>query len=246
MSDERKGTPIIALPARGKGNGRRLKPTPYHVGRQSKLTPEVHKKVVDAVRAGAFLSVAAQYAGISQGTLQGWMRRGRECTSRSGKDAVYLTFLEDVAEAEAASEVAANVQWRAAWAKDWHSAQKWLESRYPERYGANKDANSPTGAFAGVNVTITGQGNAGGTNIGQVVPNDANVALESLIERNPKLLGATMQLFDQINAIYGEDEEDTSTDGETERYTPPSKSTQVDDFGVIEGDYTPIDRSDDE
>lgn len=229
-----------------KGNGRRKK-APLPIGRQTSLTPDVQKKIVDAVRAGAFLSVAARYAGVGQSTLMTWMARGRACTSRRSRDAIYLEFLEEVEAAEAASEVAANLQWRAAWAKDWHSAEKWLQSRYPERYGPNRDPNAPIGAFAGVNVTINAPGATNGPNQGQNAPDDANLPLEALIEANPRLLGATMHLFDEIDAIYGErvpDAPQIGSNHDINRFSEP-KSVEMDDFDVIEGDFTHIDDQND-
>lgn len=240
-------TPRLSPPS--KGNGRR-KRAPLPVGRQTKLTPEVQKKIVDAVRAGAFLSVAARYAGVGPSTLMLWMERGRQVTSRKAKDAIYLEFLEEVEAAEAQAEVAANLQWRAAWAKDWHAAKDWLVGRHPDRYGANRDPNAPTGAFAGVNITIGGQTTPNGTNGNQNAANVANVPLETLIEANPRLLSATMHLFDEIDAIY-EQNGTAASDSEVDHPQTPNENvirvqntpidSENDPFGVIEGTFTPLD-----
>ncbi len=224
-----------------KGGGRKKK-APLPIGRQTLLTPEVEKKIIDAVRAGAFLSVAARYAGVGSSTLMLWMQKGRACTSRKGKDAIYLAFLEKIEEAEASSEVAANLQWRAAWAKDWHAAEKWLQSRYPERYALNRDPNAPTAAFAGVNINIgLPHGQSAATNA-QGAPNDANVALETLIESNPSLLGATMHLFDEIDAIYAQNRDYGSPEPpkvvETREVVPYVAND--DPFDVIEGTFEPV------
>jgi hypothetical protein len=233
-----------------KGGGRKKK-APLPIGRHTLLTPEVEKKIIDAVRAGAFLSVAARYAGVGNSTLMLWMRKGRECTNRKGKDAIYLSFLEKIEEAEAASEVAANLQWRAAWAKDWHAAEKWLQSRYPERYGLNRDPNATSAAFAGININIGATSGQSSTNSGQQPPIDVNVALETLIEGNPRLLGATMHLFDEIDAIYAQNSADDTFDPQLTPQTPEIRQVvpyvaESDDFDVIEGTFEPVsDQNDD-
>lgn len=230
-----------------KGGGRKKK-APLPVGRQTLLTPEVEKKIIDAVRAGAFLSVAARYAGVGSSTLMLWMQKGRACTSRKSKDAIYLEFLEKIEEAEASSEVAANLQWRAAWAKDWHAAEKWLQSRYPERYALNRDPNASSAAFAGVNINIGVQSGQSGATNAQGAPIDANVALETLIEGNPRLLGATMHLFDEIDAIYAQngayDTQEAPKVVETHEIVP--YVAQNDPFDVIEGTFEPISDQDDD
>ncbi len=44
-------------------------------GRPSKLTAELHGRVVDAVRAGNYIETAAAYAGITKDTLLMRMKR---------------------------------------------------------------------------------------------------------------------------------------------------------------------------
>jgi hypothetical protein len=57
--------------------------TPEHMrprtspGRPSRLTPEVQARIVDAVRVGNYLKVAAQAAGVGQSTLSLWLATGR-------------------------------------------------------------------------------------------------------------------------------------------------------------------------
>lgn len=230
-----------------RGNGARKRRPPLQIGRSTKLTPDVQKKIVDAVRAGAFLSTAARYAGVSDGSLMSWLARGRACTSRTGKDSIYLTFLEEVEIAEASGEVAANLQWRAAWAKDWHAAERWLQSRYPDRYGPNRDPNMPAAAFAGVNITIGNQTSSNNTSQG---PDISNVPLETLIEANPRLLGGVMHLFDEIDAIYSaeaaKEADARPVASETRQIVPyRPQEADLDDFDVIEGTFTPVDDPDD-
>lgn len=218
-----------------RGNGTR-KRAPLPRGRHSLLTEEVEKKICDAVRAGVYLSTAAQYAGVGYSTLMLWMQKGRECTTRKGKDARYREFLEKVEEAAAQSEVAAQLQWRAAWSKDWKSAERWLQSRFPDRYGPDRDPNAPI-AMAGVNLNIQ---LPNGTQPAQSAPESSNVPLEALIEANPRLLSASQALFDEIDAMYGQSDADQSVI-EPSAYVSKAPDPQTDEFGVIEGVFEPID-----
>jgi len=43
------------------------------VGRPSKLTDELERRLCDALRAGNHLEVAARYAGVSRSTLHRWL-----------------------------------------------------------------------------------------------------------------------------------------------------------------------------
>ena len=71
-------------------------------GRNSKLTPEVHEKIVTALRAGNYSKVAAEYAGISEVTFYRWLRRGR-----AAKRGMYREFADAVQRAEREAEVRA-------------------------------------------------------------------------------------------------------------------------------------------
>lgn len=59
--------------------GRKLAPGR---GRLTALTPEVQQRIVDVVRAGNYLDVAATYVGINRTTLFNWLARGRNELAR--------------------------------------------------------------------------------------------------------------------------------------------------------------------
>ena len=48
------------------------------VGRRSKLTDDLEREILDAVRAGSYLAPAARRAGVSEKTVYEWRRLGRE------------------------------------------------------------------------------------------------------------------------------------------------------------------------
>jgi hypothetical protein len=99
-------------------------------GRPTKLTPEVQKKIVDAIRAGNYMETAAAYAGISKDTFYRWLRRGAR--ARNG---IYKNFHDAVEKALAESEVRDVMIIANAAATDWKAAAWRLERKFPERWG---------------------------------------------------------------------------------------------------------------
>ena len=84
------------------------------MGRPSLLTPEVHRSVVAAVRAGSFAWIAAEANGIDRTTFATWMRRGeREQTGQ------YFTFFMDVRTARAQARLSAEIEVRKSGAFNW-------------------------------------------------------------------------------------------------------------------------------
>jgi hypothetical protein len=112
-------------------------------GQPTKLTPEVHDRIVQVVSAGNYLKTAAQFAGISVTTLTNWMARGRAANAlaESGQpvpeeEQRYLVFLAAVTQAETQAEVAAVTHWRRAFADDWRAARDYLGRKRPEQWAA--------------------------------------------------------------------------------------------------------------
>lgn len=69
-------------------------------GRKSKFTPEVVKKITDALRVGNTRKAAAEASGISESLFYEWIKKGE--AARNGP---FLEFLEAVTRAEAECEV---------------------------------------------------------------------------------------------------------------------------------------------
>ena len=103
------------------------------MGRNSKLTPETHTKIIGAIKAGNYLETAAAYAGIDQGTLHRWLNRGQDETET---DPRYSEFREAVqnARAEAEARNVALIQ-RAANEGTWQAAAWYLERTASIRWG---------------------------------------------------------------------------------------------------------------
>jgi transposase len=93
------------------------------MARPSKYTPEMEKKIVEALTAGVSRKTAAEYAGIDEKTVINWMKR-------------YSSFSSAVIAAETKVEVSATISLRQAWASgDWRAALAWLERRRHEDWG---------------------------------------------------------------------------------------------------------------
>ena len=101
------------------------------MGRRAKLTAEVQRRIVQAIKLGATYDLASQYAGIDRSTFYNWMAAGREKRSPSKRD-----FFDAVKEAEGghALQALATIH-RAAKDGDW-KAGAWLIER---RHGYTRD-----------------------------------------------------------------------------------------------------------
>lgn len=95
------------------------------MGRKTKLTPEVEKRLLDAIDAGASLKHAAEYAGINPSTFFDWMKTKPDFANtihaHDGKAAVGLMAI-----------VRRDAE------QEWKAATWILEHRWPEEYAQNR------------------------------------------------------------------------------------------------------------
>jgi hypothetical protein len=103
------------------------------IGRPIMLTDEIQEKVCQAIRAGNYNVVAAQYAGISQSTFCEWVAKGEDGIEP------FVKFSEAVKKAESDCEVAAVANVRKHWEKNWIAAMTWLERKHRVRWGRSID-----------------------------------------------------------------------------------------------------------
>ena len=115
------------------------------IGRPTKFTPETRSKLLEAVNAGVYMHIAAEYAGIHVSTLHEWLERGRT-DAIAGRETDFSEFSEEIVRTAAKVEVRALAQIAQAGTEDWRAAAWLAERRYPERYGKRDahDANSST------------------------------------------------------------------------------------------------------
>ncbi len=101
------------------------------MARQSKLTPETQKKIVDAISEGNYLETAAAIGGVSATTFFRWLQEGEQAAAGLKRE-----FWEAVKKAEAEAE-ALRVSRISKAGKDgnWQADAWYLERRYPDRWG---------------------------------------------------------------------------------------------------------------
>lgn len=98
---------------------------------RGKLTPECQERLIEAIRAGNYNSVAARYAGIDPSTLRRWLRRGRD--AKSGR---YRSLYLAVRKAETYAEIRAVAIVQKQMEGNWRAAVSYLERKFPERWGS--------------------------------------------------------------------------------------------------------------
>lgn len=105
------------------------------VGRRTKLTDELEREILDAIKAGSYLNAAARRAGVSEKTVYAWLRVGRSEDPRPGLARFAAEF--ERAEAEAEVSVVATVR-RAIGKGDGRLGLDFLARRHPDRWARNR------------------------------------------------------------------------------------------------------------
>jgi transposase len=126
-------------------------------GRITKLTKEVQQKIVDTVRAGNYLEVAAAYAGISENTLYEWIARGEGRDPHRSKTELYSDFAAAVKVARAEAEATAVAIVRMAMTDNWQAAMTFLERSFPTRWSRRTEVVGPEGGPLQVSITELAQ-----------------------------------------------------------------------------------------
>lgn len=103
-------------------------------GRRTKRTPEVEKRILDALRVGATQKDACAAAGISDQTFLNWTRDS-------------VDFLDAVMRAEAAcaAVMAATIYEAAIKQKDWRAAESWLKRRRKDEWSERQEMTGSGG-----------------------------------------------------------------------------------------------------
>lgn len=95
------------------------------MGRKTKLTKELTKKMIDAIQMGCTYKLACQYAGIDTSTFYLWMQSGRE-----GKDEIKVEFFNQIKKAEATCAFSTLKKINEASSEDWRAGAWLLERRH--------------------------------------------------------------------------------------------------------------------
>lgn len=75
------------------------------MARPTTLTPAIAQAVVTAVKAGATVVTAAQYAGIAKATVLAWLQRGEGTHRSRGQTKLYVDFVDAIRKAQAEDEI---------------------------------------------------------------------------------------------------------------------------------------------
>lgn len=114
------------------------------MARPTKLTDETAERIIQAVRAGSYVSHAAEYAGVHRDTVYGWLERGKKEQARLAADpkakpdaneAIFVEFSDRVMRAEAEALIEAVAAWKTAGRSDWRAAKEWLARRHGDEWG---------------------------------------------------------------------------------------------------------------
>lgn len=96
---------------------------------------EKAQKVIDLVRQGNYLNVAAKAAGYSVGTVHYWIQTGEGKNKERGPDEDTIWFAQEVRKAEAECETGLVEKLLAALPKEPRLIIEFLARRWPERWG---------------------------------------------------------------------------------------------------------------
>ena len=99
-------------------------------GRPTKLTPEVHDKIIQALTLGNYRQDAAAFARVGAATLRRWLARGAR--EKEGK---YARLYEAVTESEARAKITMmGCITKAARDGDWRAGAWYLQRKYPHQF----------------------------------------------------------------------------------------------------------------
>jgi hypothetical protein len=73
-------------------------------GRPTKLSPDITDRIVNAIRAGAYVETAAEFAGLNKTTFYDWLKRGAK-DREAERDSPFAQFAHAIEKAMADSEL---------------------------------------------------------------------------------------------------------------------------------------------
>lgn len=137
--------------------------------RPPKLSDKVAGAIMNALRDGNTIGVAASAGGVSRRTLYYWLERGdkaRDLISAGEEDQLnpwdemYIIFLEAIEEAQAAIQQELMQRINAAGVKSWQANAWILERRWPDDYSLRQKVEHEVKGDRQIEVTFKIQSNA--------------------------------------------------------------------------------------
>lgn len=105
------------------------------MARTTKLTPEIQKKIVEAILGGNYFEVACVYAGVPKATAYEWIARGEGTDPDRPPNELYAQFADAVRHAEARAEIYAVTIIRQGFPDNPRLALDYLARRHADRWG---------------------------------------------------------------------------------------------------------------
>ena len=99
------------------------------MARPTKLTPELQRKLCDAIAAGNYYQAACVYAGLGYRTFREWMKRGAKASRGQ-----FRQFRQAVLKAQADAEVRIVAQWQSHMPDNWQACRDFLARRFAGRW----------------------------------------------------------------------------------------------------------------
>ncbi len=120
------------------------------MARPTKLTPEVHKEIVNAISIGATYKNAVGAAGIDYVTFLNWLEKGKKVQNgelRNTKaNKMFLKFFKSVEKAKHKAFLGyTKTIAKAANSGDWRAAESFLKRRDPENWGDKSKTDITSG-----------------------------------------------------------------------------------------------------
>ncbi len=120
------------------------------MARPTKLTPEVHNEIVNAIAIGATYKNAVGAAGIDYQTFLNWLEIGRKVQdgelSKTKKRKIYFEFFVSVEKAKHKAFLGyTKTIAKAANSGDWRAAESFLKRRDPENWGDKSKTDITSG-----------------------------------------------------------------------------------------------------
>jgi hypothetical protein len=108
-------------------------------GRNTLLTQEMFNAIVELVAVGNYRAVAAGAAGASNRSFTRWCKEGRDDIEAGKEDTLHARFWLAILKAEKVAESVAVKRVELAARVDVNHCWKWLERKYPHRWGVNRN-----------------------------------------------------------------------------------------------------------
>ena len=111
-------------------------------GRPDKLTPNMHKNIINAVKSGASDTMAADLVGLANITIHRWSQRGQEHRD-AGIESKYVNFCTDYKRAKAERDIKLVQYVEAEASINWTAAMRLLEARRASEFSRSANPRDP-------------------------------------------------------------------------------------------------------